>query len=67
MLYDDGQGDCITPEHVFDLLEEDLEVGGGSGEKLPVVIAVTSCHDGGMSSNCYCTAVETLRCYSNGN
>ena len=27
MLYDDDQGDCITPEHVFDVLEEDLEVG----------------------------------------
>lgn len=34
MLYDDGQGDCITPEHVFDLLEEDLEVGGGSCKQL---------------------------------
>ena len=27
MLYDDGEGDCITPEHVFDVLEEDLKVG----------------------------------------
>ncbi|GLI64199.1 hypothetical protein VaNZ11_007381 [Volvox africanus] len=26
MLYDDGEGDCITPEHVFDVLEEDLKV-----------------------------------------
>ena len=27
MLYDDDEGDCITPEHVFELLEEDLKVG----------------------------------------
>ncbi len=26
MLYDDDQGDCITPEHVFETLEEDLKV-----------------------------------------
>ena len=26
MLYDDEQGDCITPEDVFERLEEDLEV-----------------------------------------
>ncbi|GFH12855.1 deacetylase sirtuin-type domain-containing protein, partial [Haematococcus lacustris] len=26
MLYDDDQGDCITPEHVFETLEEDLQV-----------------------------------------
>lgn len=26
MLYDDGEGDCITPEHVFDVLEADLKV-----------------------------------------
>ncbi|EFJ51650.1 hypothetical protein VOLCADRAFT_116301 [Volvox carteri f. nagariensis] len=25
MLYDDDEGDCITPEHVFDVLEEDLK------------------------------------------
>eukprot|EP00798_Chlamydomonas_sp_ICE-L_P014139 gene14139-20102_t len=25
MLYDDDQGACITPEHVFEVLEEDLE------------------------------------------
>ncbi|GAX79029.1 hypothetical protein CEUSTIGMA_g6469.t1 [Chlamydomonas eustigma] len=25
MLYDDAEGDCITPEHVFDVLEEDIE------------------------------------------
>jgi hypothetical protein len=24
MLYDDEQGDCITPEDVFERLEEDL-------------------------------------------
>lgn len=28
MLYDDEQGDCITPEDVFERLEEDLEVAG---------------------------------------
>ncbi len=27
MLYGDDEGDCITPEHVFDVLEEDLKVG----------------------------------------
>lgn len=26
MLYDDEQGDCITPEDVFERLEADLEV-----------------------------------------
>ncbi|KAL6760663.1 DHS-like NAD/FAD-binding domain-containing protein, partial [Haematococcus lacustris] len=26
MLYDDDQGACITPEHVFETLEEDLQV-----------------------------------------
>jgi hypothetical protein len=26
MLYDDAEGDCITPEHVFEVLEEDIEV-----------------------------------------
>ena len=26
MLYDDDEGSCITPEHVFEVLEEDLEV-----------------------------------------
>ena len=28
MLYDDDQGACITPEHVFETLEDDLEVKG---------------------------------------
>ena len=26
MLYDDDEGSCVTPEHVFETLEEDLEV-----------------------------------------
>ena len=26
MLYDDEEGDCITPEDVWDVLEEDLAV-----------------------------------------
>lgn len=28
MLYDDEQGDCITPEDVFERLDDDLAVAG---------------------------------------
>jgi hypothetical protein len=28
MLYDDEQGDCITPEDVFERLEDDLAAAG---------------------------------------
>lgn len=29
MLYDDEEGDCITPEDVFERLEDDLAVADG--------------------------------------
>jgi hypothetical protein len=38
------QGDCITPEHVFETLEEDLEVGEEQMcRKAPLVIPACQC------------------------
>lgn len=56
MLYDDDEGDCITPEHVFDVLEEDLKVSMHRVQRVHDV----GCQKRKQESRTFCSIVACL-------